>query len=192
VSRATANRTRIAGREDIESLIELTLLARLESPLTAQLCTVEPTHLDGLLEAWIAMDGSSVIVAEVDGAVVGFVLAQVLPPNLFSDVSIIQIEGLFVRQEYRRRGLARNLLAEVSRIAEENDVEHIVTIILTGSRQELRFLAGLGFDHAGARRVVDVPTLNRRLTANSRERRIRGIDDLIERRRRSRNLTSAG
>lgn len=186
-----ANRIRSAGREDIGSLIELTLLARLESPLTAQLCTVEPTNLHGLLEAWIAMEESNVIVAEVDGEIVGFALAQLLPPNLFSDVSIVQMEGLFVKQEYRRRGLARSILTEISRIAEENGVEHIVTIILTGSRQELRFLAGLGFAHAGARRVADVATLNRRLATHSRERRLRGIDDLIARRRRSRNLSSA-
>lgn len=186
-----ANRTRLAGREDIDMLIELTLLARLESPLTAQLCTVEPTHLHDLLEAWLTLEGASIILAEVDDEVVGFTLVQLLEPNLFSDVSIIQIEGLFVKQEYRRRGLARTLLAEVARIAEENDVEHIVTIILTGSRQELRFLAGLGFAHAGARRVVDVATLNRRLTTHIHERRIRGIDDLIARRRRSRNLSSA-
>lgn len=186
------NKTRIAGFSDIDTLIELTRLARQESPLTAQLCTLEQTHLRQLLEAWIGLEGSTLFVAEVDERVVGFTLVQLIEPNLFSDVSLVQIEGLFVQEEFRRRGIARNLLTEVSRLAEARGIEHIVTIVLTGSRQELRFLAGLGFAPAGARRVVDTSILNRRLAGPNRERRLRGIDDLIARRRRSRDLSTTG
>lgn len=184
-----SNKIRFAGLNDITALVELAKLARQESPLSTHLCSNDSDHLAKLLEAWIGLEGSSLIVAELDGKIAGFALVQQISPNLFSDVSLIQIEGLFVREEFRRRGIARNLLTEVSRIAEVGGIEHIVTIVLTGSRQELRFLAGLGFAPAGARRVVDTQTLNRRLARPNRERRSRGIDELIARRRKTREVT---
>src|SRR5690625_2703285 len=183
-------RTRAADLGDVDALIDLTALAREESPLTTQLSTLEATHLRDLLAAWISLEGATMLVAEVDGKLVGFAQAQLVTPNIYIDVPILHIEGLFVREDFRRRGIARQLLAEVSRIAGENEVEHIVTIALTGSRQELRFLSGLGFAPAGARRVVDTATLNRKLAGPARERRLRGIDELIARRRRSRDLTT--
>lgn len=186
------NKTRAAGTDDVGALVELTKLARQESPLTAQLCTVEPVHLANLLEAWIALEESTLLVEEVENKIVGFALVQQIEPNLFSDVSFMQIEGLFVKEEFRRRGIARNLLTEVAKIADAGGIEHIVTIVLTGSRQELRFLAGLGFEPAGARRVVDTATLSRRLARPNRERRIRSIDELIARRRKSRDFTTTG
>lgn len=186
------NRVRDAGPEDIGALIGLITLARGESPLTAQLCTLESDHLDTLLHAWIGLEGSRLLVAEMDETIVGFTLVQRVEPNLFSDVTFLQIEGLFVHEAHRRRGIARSLLAEVSRLAEDNGIEHIITIVLTGSRQELRFLAGLGFAPAGARRVVDTATLNRRLGGGARERRMRGIDELIARRRRIREHSTTG
>src|SRR5690625_292328 len=186
------NKTRKATVDDVEALVELTLLARDESPLTTQLCTTQTPHLSNLLGAWIGLEGAFLLVAEVDNTIVGFCLVQRVQPNLFSDVAFLQIEGLFVRKEFRRRGLARNLLTDVVRIAEAEDISHIVTIVLTGARQELRFLAGLGFAPAGARRIVDTPTLNRRLTSPHREGRMRGIDELIARRRRNKEREKAG
>lgn len=187
-----ADKTRIAGYSDLPALVELTTLARESSPLSAQLCTLGADHLEGLLKAWIGLKGATLIVAEVEGTVVGFALVQLTEPGLFSDVSFMQIEGLFVHEAYRRRGIARRLLADISRLAEESQVQHLITIVLTGSRHELRFLAGLGFVPAGARRVVDTATLNRRLAAGTRERRGGAIDELIARRRRTRDFSNLG
>ncbi len=184
------NKIRHAGSSDIDELVELTRLARQESPLTAQLCTPNSDQLTELLTAWYSLEGCSLLVAESDGKIVGFALVQHVAPTLFSDVAFLQIEGLFVREEFRRRGIARGLLSEVVNIAEAGQIENIVTIVLTGARQELRFLAGLGFMPAGARRLVDTQTLARRLSGPSRERRVRSIDELIARRRRTRDLTT--
>lgn len=185
-------KTREADTGDVDALVELTKLAREESPLTSQLCALEPTHLRDLLAAWIGLEGATLLVAEVDERVVGFTLVELLSPNLFHDVKVLQIEALFVHEDFRRRGIARILLQDIAGLAGEAGVEHIVTVVLTGSRQELRFLAGLGFAPAGARRVVDTATLIRKLAGPTRERRLRSIDELIARRRRSRerNLTS--
>lgn len=183
-------RIRRAGTADVAELVELTGFARQESPLTSQLCTPDSTHLTELFNGWLGLEGSEVVVAENEGRIVGFALVQQVPPNLFSDIPFIQIEGLFVREEFRRRGIARCILADVVTIAEAANITQIVTIVLTGGRQELRFLAGLGFAPAGARRIVDVHSLNRRLSSPNRERRVRGLDELIARRRRTRDLTT--
>lgn len=187
-----ASKVRHADAADVDALIKLTNLARAESPLTAQLCTAESSSLENMFHAWMGYEGSQLLVAEVEGAIVGFALVQTVGPNLYSDVSFIQIEGMYVQEGYRRRGLARAILTQVARLAEEKGIEHIVTIVLTGSRQELRFLSGLGFAPAGARRIVDLATLNRRLMGLSMERRVRGIDELIARRRRSRDTMTTG
>lgn len=186
------SKIRHADAADLDALIGLTDLARNESPLTGQLCNVEGNSLEQLLHAWIGLEGSTLLVAEVEETIVGFTLVQKISPNLFSDVTFLQIEGLFVNENYRRRGIARALMAEISRLAEESGIEHIVTIVLTGSRQELRFLSGLGFAPAGARRIVDTATLNRRLLGSTTERKMRGIDELIARRRRVRDATPSG
>lgn len=188
----SVNKTRQARIEDVDMLVDLTLLARDESPLTTQLCTAEASHLATMLRAWIGLEGAYLFVAEVDGMIAGFTLVQKIEPNLFSDVTFLQIEGLFVRKEFRRRGLARTLLTDVVKIAEAEKVSHVVTIVLTGARQELRFLAGLGFAPAGARRIVDTTTLSRRLATSYREGRARGIDELIARRRRHKERERAG
>src|SRR5690625_2168151 len=184
------NKIRHAGSSDIEELVELTRLARQESPLTAQLCTPNSGHITELLTAWYSLEGGSLLVAESDGKIVGLALVQHVAPSLFSDVAYLQIEGLFVREEFRRRGVARGLLTEVVNVAEASQVERIVTIVLTGSRRELRFRAGVGCMPAGARRLGDRPTVHRSLSRPKRERRLRSIDELIAPRRRTRDLTT--
>lgn len=183
--------TRQADATDVCELVDIVRLARQESPLSAQLCTPDSEKIAELLGAWLELEGSCLIVAESDDKIVGLALAQTVSVSLFSDVSFIQVETFFVREEFRRRGIGRSLMAEIAKLAEAQGAERVVTIVLTGSRQELRFLAGLGFAPAGARRIVETQTLNRRLSAPSGERRLRGIDELIARRRRTRDLSTA-
>src|SRR5690625_7716658 len=111
-----------------------------------------------LLTAWYSLEGCSLLVAESDVKIVGFALVQHVAPTLFSDVAFLQIEGLFVREEFRRRGITRGLLSEVVNIAEAGQLENIVTIVLPGARQEMRLLAGLGFMPGGAGALVATPT----------------------------------
>src|SRR5699024_5469269 len=130
------NKIRHAGSSDIEELVELTRLARQESPLTAQLCTPNSGHLTELLTAWYSLEGCSLLVAESDDKIVGFALVQYVAPSLFSDVAFLQIEGLFVREEFRRRGVARGLLTEAANSAEASQGEHSVTSVLRGAPRE--------------------------------------------------------
>src|SRR5699024_8741834 len=134
--------------------------------------------------------------SDVCSSDLGFALAQMVPPNLFSDISYVQLEALYVVQGNRRRGAGRLMVHQVALAAARAGAERVVTMPLTGARSEQRFLSGLGFSPAGSRRVAETASLMRRLEPQKgmRERRPRALDELIARRRRSRGLpeTPAG
>ncbi len=180
---------RPAERDDLVVVAALSAAARPGTP-------EEPLrqHLSVYLAA-----GGAVLVAELEGLVVGFLLARTLGPHLFSDSNAIVIDTLFVTPDARRRGVGHALVAGVAALAGEAGAQHVYAMASTGDRGILRFLARLGFGPAAGHRVVSTPTLLRRLAqegtpAPRRDHRPRlrrdstraAIDDLIARRRRAR------
>lgn len=183
---------RRAVTADFDAVLELLRLARADSPLGPHLCSPDSDRLSEQLSVWFDQSSTHLVVGEIDDRIVALTFCQLVDASLFADVRFLQIEALFVHPEFRRRGMGRMVMTEVAGIAAELDATQIVTIVLTGARSEQRFLSGLGFGPAGSRRIVDTPTLQRRLEiASGRERRVRGFDELIARRRRSREAASA-
>jgi predicted N-acetyltransferase YhbS len=174
---------------DFPQVVELLRVARAESPLGPQLCSPDSETLSDQLAAWCGMPGANVLVADhADDVVVGAALTQHVDVNLFSDVAFLQLEALFVDPRHRRHGVGRALMALVSQVAVDQGDSHVVTMPLTGSRSEQRFLSGLGFQPAATRRIAETAALQRRLETLAVPRRARGLDELIARRRRSRGL----
>lgn len=177
--------------DDLDAVIPVIQAARADSPLGPQFVAPATDTLAEQLRTWYGMPGSTLVIAQSDDRVIGFALAQVVPPNLFSDVSYVQLEAMYVMQARRRRGAGRVLVHEVTLAAARQNAERVVTMPLTGARSEQRFLSGLGFSPAGSRRVAETASLLRRLDPpplGVRERRPRALDELIARRRRSRGL----
>ncbi len=186
----SAASARPATEDDLEAVVPVIQAARADSPLGPQFVTPASSTLSAQLRTWYGMSGSTLVVAEHEDTVIGFALTQVVPPNLFSDISYVQLEALYVTQGHRRRGAGRLMVHEVALAAARAGAERVVTMPLTGARSEQRFLSGLGFSPAGSRRVAETASLLRRLDPPSglRERRPRALDELIARRRRSRGL----
>ena len=180
---------RQATEDDLEAVVPVIQAARADSPLGPQFVAPASSTLSEQLRTWYGMPGSTLVIAE-QGKVIGFALAQMVPPNLFSDISYVQLEALYVVQGNRRRGGGRLMVHEVALAAARAGAERVVTMPLTGARSEQRFLSGLGFSPAGSRRVAETASLLRRLepSTGARERRPRALDELIARRRRSRGL----
>ena len=68
------------------------------------------------------------LVAELNGKVVGFVRAELRPPPtlpILAPVSMFLIEEVVVDQNYRRKGIARALMAEVENAARAKGITHI-------------------------------------------------------------------
>ncbi|HLS25486.1 MAG TPA: GNAT family N-acetyltransferase [Beutenbergiaceae bacterium] len=180
---------RFAEPQDLDAVVPVLRSVRADSPLGAQLVDPE-ADLSGHLHAWYAQPQNHLVLVEDETQVVGAALAQVIEANLFSDVIYLQIEALFVQNEYRRRGAGRALMGQVALVAAEADAEYVVSMPASGARSEQRFLSGLGFTAVGTRRMIATADLLRRLEkqVKGRERRGRGLDELIARRRRSRGL----
>lgn len=179
---------RLAHPDDLSQVVELLRMARAESPLGPQLCSPDCESLRHQLTVWQAMPGAGLLVAEQGTDILGVALSQYVEANLFSDVAYLQLEALFVAAAHRRRGVGRLLMSMVAHVAFDRGASHVVTMPLSGSRSEQRFLSGLGFSPAATRRIVETPMLQRRLEFLSGPRRTRGIDEIIARRRRSRGL----
>lgn len=181
--------------EDLDVLVDLSLAARAESVVGAQLCTDDAVRLRHQIGALLVERGSFGLVGMLDDEVCGLVLARIIGPSLFTDDVAMSIEAVFVAEWARRRGVGHALLGGVLDQAQRVGATDVLAVPLPGARGILRFLSRLGFAPAAAHRVVRTEVLHRRLVADTPAAARRtdrrnggglGIDDLIARRRRAR------
>ncbi|PZR51905.1 GNAT family N-acetyltransferase [Xylanimonas oleitrophica] len=189
---------RPADRDDLVAVAALTAAARAVAPLgvPAEHATEDAllTHLSVYLAS-----GGQVLVAEVDGQVVGFLLARTVGPHLFATESALVVDTLFVAPDARRRGVGHSLVSGAAALAGEAGAQHVYGVPPAGDRGMQRFLARLGFAPAAGHRVVATSALLRRFAQEGtalprREVRPRGrrestraaIEEIIARRRRAR------
>lgn len=178
---------RLAEPDDLDAVVPVVRAIRADSPLGPQLVNPESGDIGIHLQAWFAQEHTRLAIVEADGEVIGVAMAQVVDVNLFSDTIYMRMEALYVDPEHRRRGAGRAMMGQIGMAAATAGAEQIVTLPIGGSRTEQRFLSGLGFAVVGAHRMIPTAALLRRLE-KGRERRGRGLDELIARRRRSRGL----
>lgn len=177
---------RPACPDDVSQVVDLCLAARAESLLGSQLCTDDPERLRHQIGSMAAEPGAIALVGALDDQVHGLILARVVGPSLFTDEVSVAIEAVYVGESARRRGIGHALLAGVAEQAAQVGAAEVYAMPLPGARGVLRFLARLGFAPAAAHRVVSVETLQRKLSGDQPGPRVRGIDDLVARRRAAR------
>ena len=185
---------RPAVPSDLPLLAKLAIAARHESATGAQLCAADEDRLVRQLAALTAVPGGAIRVAVHEEEPVGFLLVRVLEPNLFSDERSLYIEALYVAEHFRRRGVGHALLTAAGDLADSVGALDVYSVPLPGSRGVQRFLARLGFAPAAGHRTVPTAVLQRKLAAESggSRRQVRGIEDLIARRRKARIETNSG
>jgi GNAT superfamily N-acetyltransferase len=91
--------------------------ARVAALLTDEGYPVGPTAIVGRLERF-SSDYSRVIVAEMDGEILGFVALHVLP-RFEHDDRIVRVLALVVDAGVRERGVGHLLMGEAERVAAE-------------------------------------------------------------------------
>jgi predicted N-acetyltransferase YhbS len=189
---------RPAERDDLVVVAALTATARGASPVVTPVDHAGEDVLRTHLSVYVA-SGGTVLVAELDGHVVGFLLARSVGPSLFAEQPALVVDALYVTPDTRRRGVGHALVAGAAALAGEAGAPFVYGSPPMGDRGMQRFLARLGFAPAAGHRVVATPTRLRRLAqegtpAPRREARPRSrrestraaIDDIIARRRRAR------
>lgn len=185
---------RPAVASDLPVLARLSVSARHEAGTGVQLCVNDEERLTRQLATLTGLPGGRIKVAVIEGQPVGFMLVRIIEPSLFSDVTSVYIEALYVSQDFRRRGVGHALLTAAGDLAASVGALDVYSVPLPGSRGVQRFLARLGFAPAASHRVVTTAVLQRKLAAESAGRRhqVRSIEDLIARRRRARIETNSG
>jgi GNAT superfamily N-acetyltransferase len=96
----------------------------------------------------------------------------------------VHVEQVFVDPDWRRKGIARQLLSAAVTAAEHHDAADVVCTLPPGQRDAQRFLARLGFAPLVVQRAVPVGTLRRRLAGDLGGGRGRAAVELVLARRR--------
>lgn len=131
---------RAAREEDLEAIADLIrALADYESMSTA--VTFDLDRLRHYLFG--PQRVAEALVAEDDGLVVGCTIFFPVFSTFRARVGL-HIEDLFVREEYRRRGWGRKLLAAVAQVARARGCDRLQWDVLDWNEPAIRFYRGLG------------------------------------------------
>ncbi len=182
-------RVRPAELADVPQLVRLvgTTDEKLSGPGARQIQADTLAHLPERFAAILGADDKSVLAAVDElNDIVGMVVVSEGEVGAIAAVPALHISHLLVAPKQRRRGVGRALLAATVHLADQRGIEHVVAAVVSGSRDENRYLARLGF----------APLVVRRLATTSTLRRSLGIDDGSDRlamlrraRRRGRTIT---
>lgn len=91
----------------------------------------------------------------------------------------VHVEALYVRPEFRRRGIGHLLLSEIADWAALMHASHIVCLPLPGAKKARRYLAKVGFLPGVAHRIIPTSLLRRRLRTVGKSRRRSGNHFLV-------------
>ena len=91
------------------------------------------------------------LVAELNGSVVGYI--RLKPPSRLPENShVIQVQGLAVHPDARRRGVASGLLAAAEETLRERGTRKLTLRVLSTNQPAIRLYERLGFMREGALR----------------------------------------
>jgi GNAT superfamily N-acetyltransferase len=108
------------------------------------------------------------LVAVVDGEVVGFASLSVVGHGLLTDSAAVVVDAVHVTDAHRKRGIGTALLREAVVLADEVGAGDVVVNTPTRGRDVNRFYARQGFAPLVVRRSASVPSLRRKLGVEPR------------------------
>lgn len=137
---------------------------------------------EGRFREAIRRDYVTVLLAVLDGRVVGYVWLTSHPMSAQFDVPALAIEDMYVVPEARRQGVGRALLTATATCANKRGIDHVAAAAPAAAKDTHRSLARLGFAATVTRRVAQTHLLLRRVRGP--EPRLAGVDQLLLQRRR--------
>lgn len=173
---------RPVGCDDVPALVKLWIEQRVDGGSTEE-AACRRVDEDAVASS-LARDGVHALIAWSGEEAVGFTVLFDTTRNVLADNPFVSIEGLYVRRDARRHGVARALLGATVRYAERLDAGVLVTSVPAGDREANRFFARLGFTPQVMRRTVTTAALQRRLFGTTDRRT--SFDALLARRRTAR------
>lgn len=111
--------------------------------------------------------GRHVLVASVDGQVVGVVGADVATFSIISEPRVLLITDFLVNPEYRRRSVGAALLRAVAGLAEEEGCDVVTATLPPWAKEPNRYLTKFGFNQVAVLRAVPLARLHAKLAARA-------------------------
>ena len=109
-----------------------------------------------------------VVVAEVDGDLVGFASLSVVDRGLLSSTAAVVVDVVHVSGSQRKHGVGTALLREAAGFADEVGAGDVVVNVPPSHRDVNRFFARYGFTPMVVRRSAPIGQLRRRLGVEPR------------------------
>lgn len=85
-----------------------------------------------------------VLVAEVDGEVVGYMLSFIADYSYRLPATIAEIENTFIREEFRGKRIGKKLAEETKRIAKEKGAKRLKVIATLKNTRGIEFYHSIG------------------------------------------------
>lgn len=169
-----------------EALTGLWIANRVESGGSSE--AAHRVAIVGGLSSVLRRPEVSAFLAYVDDAPVGYLVLTDSLAGPLTEAPCTAIDQLFVSADWRRHGVARQLLATAAAHAERVGAEAIVSNVPSQVRDANRFFARLGFSPTVVRRVTTPAALHRKLaaTVNTPVLGRVGLDEVLHRRRTAR------
>ena len=108
-------------------------------------------------------DQGRILVAELDGLVVGCAFLRIGLVSPVDDSGVVQLSHVQVMPEYGRQGVGSALVEATLTWAEQRGIESVVAAVPSHDREANRFLARLGMPLVANLRGGSVPVLRARL-----------------------------
>lgn len=131
--------TRLAAVRDLRNVYELLLSSAREQGNEEGLCATEENLIE---DGFGANPRFQVLIAEEDGGVVGLALHFFIYSTWTSRKGLY-LEDLYVRPEFRKQGIARELMRELAQIAKQNGCGRMIWLVLR-SNPAVAFYTRLG------------------------------------------------
>jgi GNAT superfamily N-acetyltransferase len=151
MSGASQMRVRTASLRDYEALCalfdELDEVHRLARPEMFQPIS-GPSRTRAQVARWLSEAGSTILVAENEGGVVGLAVLLTRPPSDFAGAvprKVIELDNLVVRADQRRRKVGRRLLAACAEWVRDRNATHFEVAVHAFNRDARRFYENFGF-----------------------------------------------
>ena len=140
---------RRAASSDMKRIVELRLLLQehveKSNPLTWRMTEEGMRLLKQEVENELATGKVQVLLAEADGEVIGFVQGEVTCRSEFMPRTVGHISLMYVMKQFRRKGVGRRLVTELSKFFSSNKAETLTVRYVIGNTEAERFWKKLGF-----------------------------------------------
>jgi len=187
-----------ADREDAASLINLwrdcaeTSREQGNDALSSTALWREPgvAEAAAALELNLANPDKRIIVALVEGEIVGAVMCDISTTTPVNLTRVLVITELQVLPAFRRKSVATTLLSAAANYGEEFNCEVVATLTPAHAREPNRFLTKLGFSQVSVVRATQASMLRSKLSSKATNSRDTGKLIAVRRTLRRRQLDS--